>query len=511
MIWHIFKKDARLLWWLSGAVAAVRFAEVAAAQATGLFPDPRLRNLSALLSLGGILAAGFAVCAVVHQDAIPGVRQDWLVRPIRRRDLFLAKLLWVVLLIQIPVFSADSIQGVVAGSGVAASLVAAASRSVYLLLVVDIPFLALASITRNLLEALTACVVISLAFAVFISLMAGSQAQWTPTIGTGIEWLTFSALIAAMMTGSAAILGLQYYRRRTSWARYWMGTLAIVCILTTTIPWQPVFAVQKSLAVGSADSISVTFDPTAGKLKNFMGIPRSFAIELPAQVFIPVRVAGLTEGVAVQSDHAVVRAIDSHSRVYRLESPSRLRARPARGSTNELAYQTAGIPGELYRSIKDQPMRLEIDYSLTLFSVRATHLLPAINADVRSQDLGKCASRINANGTAVQLSCEVAGRAPNCGVAYLEHPPSGLKNPERFDCERPDYGPYLAWQLIPDGMARFGGTLPFRDPNGLASYPVDGPKLAESRIVMQTYRPLDHFTRKLAITEIRLSDWEAAQ
>jgi len=29
MIWHIFKKDARLLWWLAAGVAALRFAQVA--------------------------------------------------------------------------------------------------------------------------------------------------------------------------------------------------------------------------------------------------------------------------------------------------------------------------------------------------------------------------------------------------------------------------------------------------------------------------------------------------
>jgi hypothetical protein len=412
MMWHIFKKDAKLLWWLAVAVAALRFAEVAAAQAAGMFPDARLRNLSALLSLGGILATGFAICAVVHQDCIPGVRQDWLVRPIRRRDLLLAKVLWAVLLIQLPSFAADAIQGLVAGLGAEPSLAAAASRSTFLLLGVDIPFLALASVTRNLLEALTACVVISLAFATFVSLMGGSQAQWQPIMSTGLAWLTESGLTLVAVAGSAVLLGMQYFRRRTVVSRYLMGVLTVVSILATVLPWQPAFAIQKSLAPapGSAASIEVSFDPSLGRFKGYGGFPRSFVMEIPMQVFLPVRINGLAEDSAVQSDHSDIRVIDSNGRSHRLEFASRVNAR--RGAPNiarDTAYQAAGIPGDLYRAIKDQPVRVEIDYSLTLFQLASTHTLPAINGDERIASVGRCATRVNANGTAVQLSCEQAG------------------------------------------------------------------------------------------------------
>jgi hypothetical protein len=58
-------------------------------------------------------------------------------------------------------------------------------------------------------------------------------------------------------------------------------------------------------------------------------------------------------------------------------------------------------------------------------------------------------------------------------------------------------------------MTRFGAGLPFHDPSGLAQYPVDGSQLAESRVVLRIYQPLDHFTRRLVIPEIRLKDWES--
>jgi hypothetical protein len=55
----------------------------------------------------------------------------------------------------------------------------------------------------------------------------------------------------------------------------------------------------------------------------------------------------------------------------------------------------------------------------------------------------------------------------------------------------------------------FAVILPFRDPVGLAHFPVDGSKLRESRAVLQLYRAQDHFTRKLVIPDVRLRNWEA--
>jgi hypothetical protein len=51
-----------------------------------------------------------------------------------------------------------------------------------------------------------------------------------------------------------------------------------------------------------------------------------------------------------------------------------------------------------------------------------------------------------------------------------------------------------------------GGEIAFFDRSGLTHYPVDGSKLADSRLVIKTYEPRDHFTRHLNTPTIRLSD-----
>ena len=98
-----------------------------------------------------------------------------------------------------------------------------------------------------------------------------------------------------------------------------------------------------------------------------------------------------------------------------------------------------------------------------------------------------------------------AGKPPSCATFFLEHVPSGRRNPEIVRCS-PDYRPIFALSG-PDAMRRFGVAVPFRDPAGLGHFPVNGPLLREARVVMRIYRAEDHFTRQVVIPDIRLRDW----
>ena len=104
------------------------------------------------------------------------------------------------------------------------------------------------------------------------------------------------------------------------------------------------------------------------------------------------------------------------------------------------------------------------------------------------------------------MSCIEAGKAPSCATFFLEHVPSGARNPAIVRCS-PEYSPFFDGLFGPDAMRRFGVAVPFRDPTGLAHFPVDGPLLRDSRVVMRIYRAEDHFTRQLTIPDVRLSDW----
>jgi len=91
MAWHIFKKDMALLWPIVLLSALAQVAMDVLASAMDASPQlAYLRPLTQLAVAGVFLAIVFTSALDVQQEPLPGTSQDWLVRPIRRRDLFLA-------------------------------------------------------------------------------------------------------------------------------------------------------------------------------------------------------------------------------------------------------------------------------------------------------------------------------------------------------------------------------------------------------------------------------------
>lgn len=518
MIWHIFKKDVRLLWWLAAAVATLDLAKAVILLQMGLFPqNPQLGLLMQLLSLGGLLGAGFAIASVVHQDAIPGVRQDWLVRPIRRRDLLLAKLLFVIVMVQLPVLLCDFLEAAGNGLPLGRSLDAAYSRSLFLLLILDIPFLAFASLTKNLLEAITGGVGVFFAVAILtvLTTQGGNRFIVRPVVGTGLEWIVVSVLLLVLLAGGSGVLGLQFFRRRTALARYITAALTVAGFLITFMPWRPAYAIEKSLSriPGAANEVALGFSPASGRFRPEFVLPNPLFFIAPdsVHVYLPVAISGLPDDSAILTDHLGIQLIDSSGHAQAIEPYTQgVRAlRKRTDAQDRTAYQLIVVPPGVYQRFKNQPARLSLDYSFTLFQFASESKLPALNGQSRIPNVGWCATRINGAETAVQLRCEQAGPKPGCVILTLKHIPTGQTNPSDIGCEGQDYSPFTAWHLIPDSLSRFGGNLAFRDRNGLAKYPVDGSKLSESQVVMQLYEPTEHFARQLVIPDIRLGDWEA--
>src|ERR1700726_2390317 len=153
MVRHILKKDWNLLWPLVAALAVLQGLLAFARFTAGKFLDGLPTVPGSLLEL---LAAATVTTLVVHQDPIPGIRQDWLVRPIARRDLFLAKLLFVVVFVQGPWWATDLLQGLANGFPFGQSAAAATACAAWVLLTVSLPVLAFAALTASMTEAFVA-------------------------------------------------------------------------------------------------------------------------------------------------------------------------------------------------------------------------------------------------------------------------------------------------------------------------------------------------------------------
>jgi hypothetical protein len=518
MIWHIFKKDVKLTWPLAAVVAALNLTSTGMIAMMGAFPDPRLRSLLGMLGMGGLLGSIFLIMTAVHQDAIPGVRQDWLVRPIRRRDLVMAKLLFVVLIVELPIFLGDTAEVLVSGFSLTSSLDAAFQRALFQTLAIYIPFLAFASLTRNLLEAVSGGAVLGLTVAIAMEVTSKMASDGPgipgislePAVGTGLEWIVTCATITVLMLGAIVVLWLQYFRRRNFSARILTGGVAALCLVTPLMPWRPAFAVQKSLsnAPESSRAVALGFDPSAGRFRPPAGAltpDDALAVlrrdEGVIQVYLPLSVSGLPPDSALQTDHSEVRLIEPNGSMERL-TLDRWNAREGSGGQTPTVYSLLGVPAAVYKRNKDQPVRIEADFWLTLVQIASSYALPSIDGDQHIPGVGRCQTKVNDAETAVQLRCLDVG-APACLNFFLEDVPNGQRNPGRLSCG--NYAPFLPRD--PFVLRPNGPNLPFRDASGLARFPVDGSKLRESRTVIQVYEVQDHFTRKVIIPDIRLGEW----
>ena len=521
MIWHIFKKDWKLVWPFVLIVSAVHWIGAAIVYKLGLFgEDPMLGLLAEQLPALALFASMFLIGAIVHFDAIPGARQDWLVRPISRGELLAEKFVFVVLMINGPIFVEVLLQALANRFSFRASLAAAVWEVIFLFFALILPLFSFASTTQNMTQAFIfgcGCGFLIAAFQILASNLNGRANGTLESVAwSSVGWIGETLRFALIVAAAATILSLQYFRRRTLLSRGAVLAFGLLILATQFLPWKPAFAIERrwSPKSGAAGAAIVGFDAALRRFRSPSGLGasseenRRYRTGEHTSVFFPLRVTGIHSDALFLTDRVDVRLTSSDRRISyhglgeRLTVPKEGPA-PAEGPI----YQEIQIPASVYREIRDHRVRAELEYSLTLFALRASYAIPALAGDERMPGFGWCRTKMNESETAVELRCMQPGNGPTCATIFLENEKTGQRNPERSPCHG-EYSPYSGW-FTGDNMARFGGNLPFRDATGLAKFPVDGPQLPASRIVIRMYEPEDHFTRSLVIPEVRLGDWES--
>jgi hypothetical protein len=520
MVWHIFKKDWKLLWIFVITIASLHWIAAFIRFKLGFFnEDELLEMLSYRVPYLAFYGSMFLIAAIVHLEAIPGTRQDWLTRPIPRGPLLLEKFLFVVIMVEGPIFAASVAQGLANGFSWRLSLLTASSYIVFLFFFIILPTLSFSSVTRNMTEAFIlacGCTLIMGAFLLLSSSMNESaHGTLTGVTHSGVGWIGEVFRFALIVVAACVTLGLQYLRRKTAIARFWVIALGSLLLVSVFLPWSPVFAIEERLSSqpGAGARTELTFDQAQGRYKSPSGLASDESGqrrrgEHDAEVFLPLHIGGLRNDAILLVDRVEMYLTGQDGRVlyHGTGEPFEV-AREGPKPHEEPVYQQIEIPRLVYRNARDQGVQARADYSLTLFGLRRSYSLPALDGDERMPAWGRCKTKMDEAGTNVELRCIEPGKGPICGTAFLENASSGAQNPPRSFCES-EYRPF-GDKPLPDNFARFGINLPFRDPSGLAKFPVDGPQLPQSRVVIRMYEPEDHFTRSLVIPNIRLRDWEA--
>ena len=264
MITHLLRKDWKLLWPMVAFVTLIQACREWVTYKRGIFSDDATAvELLGPLTVAWFVGIGALAIAVVQQDAVPGVDQDWLIRPVKRTELLLAKVLFVVLTVSLPMLLLDLVHASAAGFPLPAALGLAAYKELYVAVCLVIPVMALAAATGGMIELIVLGVALIAVFATALSVygvLVGPNS--CPTCDTGVAWLQHLLRHICILFGAVLILCLQYYRRATQLSRALAVGGALV-IVFGQLPWNTAFTVQRSLspALGAAAEIDLSFQP----------------------------------------------------------------------------------------------------------------------------------------------------------------------------------------------------------------------------------------------------------
>lgn len=531
MVWHIFRKDWKLLWPLAVGLAACQgLLAVLNYQWEPYAPGSEFAVPLGLLSFAVCVGMGILIIIAVQQDSLSSVRQDWLTRPIRRGHLLLAKILFVLLVIHGPIVVIGLLHGLCDGFAFGPSLVAALARNAYLLLIFTLPLLTIAALTASVTEVIVGSLAIFVGIVVVLLLLAALRnfiAQthhWDfVTIHTDIAWVWQSVAFACLLLGMAAAIILQYFRRMAGWSRVSFIGALLMSLLVQALPWEPAFAVQRWLSANpTADrTLAVAFDPSIGpvrpeaarnldSMESSAPPPNSTSVETlhedRTNLYLPLRFSGLPADSILHADRSLLRLIDSDGKtIYR--GTGRVFQLSAAAQTDGQAtlYQVFPIPNAIYRRIKDEMLRLEIGYSLTLLRSRTLPPLSARDGEQYVPGFGRCAARINDAAASIQVGCVAAGEFPPCVSLVLEHPNEVRRDAAKAPCT-PDYAPFRSHFSL-DALSHFNALLPLRETH----HPIDETQLHDTRVAFSVYETTSHFSRDVIVSRIRPQDWQAPQ
>ena len=317
MIWHIFKKDLRLLRRLVIAVAAIDWLNAGLLIYGGPFGRESAVEF-AFISNGvlpaiSLLGLAFLAIAVVQQDRFPGTTQDWLTRPVPHNQLVLAKLSFVALLGLGPIFVADVLMGFAAHLHAIDVAAASLTRAFVLGGVICLPALLVGSVTRSLANAVM--FILAVVVGLIVELLVVAQVQALPgTATTGYGWAIVALLIAANVVAAAVLLPLQFHWRDTNRVRWLLGGYLCALPAAAFLPWSFAFGLQQAVSAQVADpafalSLDTAKAVTFSSLDDDRLPPRLRGRASSTRVAVPITVPALPENETWRVDHLRIRAV----------------------------------------------------------------------------------------------------------------------------------------------------------------------------------------------------------
>jgi hypothetical protein len=474
---HIFKKDVRYLRYEIALVLLIAgvFAAMHARASHGL-------SDSWWAQLALVVASAFLIGRLVLAEAIPGDRQFWITRPYRWRSLLGAKLLFIVVFVNLPLALAHLFILAVEGFPLVSNLAGLFWTQFLLFTLVSLPFAALAALNSGIVPFIFSQLIV-LAAVFSVQELLPPLPRWLD----GVEWVPASLALFFLGATAVTVLLVQYKSRRILFSRWYaLGGIAAAVLVFAAMPWPVALAVQSHLSRQPSLGSSITI--AAGEISGQPnGLPYLVARAKPGALYLPILMQGIPNGTEIQADAvtASLEAPDGHkARVSATDCPD---LRRLTTSVNSAMISTTCFPDPVFLSReRDRPLTLHASLYFTLFGNARAKTIPLTGVPSDALDGLQCYTDV------VKAEWDVYCRSAFRWPARLVYAKLGHTNANSF-AQVVSYSPFPGGLNIDPVETRW------------ASAYAAGPAPEVRDVTILVEEPLTHLRRDIDVRDVRLS------
>jgi hypothetical protein len=424
-ILHIFRKDVRQFWReiaLSlGLLAAFTSYEPGEWVPN---PDPAMwqRFLAPLLLFGW----GVLIVRDIQAEVLVGDRQFWVTRPYEWKKLLAAKILFVLVMFNLPLLMADSILLGRAGFASLLYVPGLLWLQLFLTVLLVLPVVTLGTITSNVGQAVLVVLGVVLYFIANLVLSSATHKSHWRVVASLPSWLPPIALIGTFIV----VIAFQYARRKTVLARGLLVGLAIIGLLATVgisspprPPWIPDAREYPYLVGGEQPPVQLAFDPT----KTVRPEP-GFRREKKVQVRIPLQASGQTKDSLVRTDGTMV-TIDAGGGLQ-WSSAWQPGSGPFLFPGQEHSQVDFTVDKDFFERAKSLPVAVQFSFVMTVFRPKDKRRVFITSEDFAVPRVGFCWTKSATNTVGCRYPLRVpayvmistAAKETTCTVSDEERP-----------------------------------------------------------------------------------------
>ena len=483
----IFRKDLRHLWpWI--LLADVGIAAIAVTDAM-LPRHMGMEMLPPSFVAFWFIAVCYLVVALVHEEKTVGDTRYWLTRPFPRHSIVLAKLLFVLAFLYLPLALGQIVVLAVNGISLSVYWGTPAAGTLFSVLTGCIALAGMAAVTRGMVQFILTTLLWLVGYLGSLVSLNIVGPDWP-----GLEGIRSTAVWAITLLLGSAVVWLMYSRRqRAVGIGIVAGSVAALVVVRLAFPWHLAFAIKKqSAGTVNPAAVQVAFNP-AGELvrtgvSGFGGRTRLVGLS------VPVKLSGVPGGMEVTGNRV---AISLQSEAVRWNSSwddmGQLEAQKATfwfGSGQRLmngpAWLCVTVDPAVYSRMSKTPVHLRATIAITLLGKPYTVRMSQTPVGRRVPGDGFCAV-LYRHGALV----------PSCIW--------GSGEPQPVDLRWRDY-PEEPWSFSPGVAAPGGNQSSIIWQTGGSNQAFQVPSYPRE-LYLDVRQPVAYFERELDIPAIRLADF----